>query len=168
MKRQRNEEMRNALKKRFLGETWHCSTKGFHMVLRLPQASRALCSFCQGNSRKLTTHRHRQRKMITAGVQDWQLSALSSTARASPWLPRHWQHKKKLIKKRVIICFLLLLHHLRQVRRLCIPNGTSIHAFRLGWFQTSYSEEEISLLGESVRWKFVVNKNVLKYFRPLW
>ena len=27
--------------------------KGFHVVLRLPRASRALCSFCQGNSRKV-------------------------------------------------------------------------------------------------------------------
>ncbi len=74
---------------------------------------------------------------------------------------------KKLLKKRVIICFLHLLHHLRQVRRLCIPNGTSIHAYRLGWFPTACSEEEISFFGESVRWKFVVNKNVLKYFIPL-
>lgn len=57
-----------------LGETRYCSTKGFHMVMRLSWASRALSSFYQGNSRKSTTHQHRQRKMIMAvAPPDWQL-----------------------------------------------------------------------------------------------
>lgn len=96
---------------------------------------------------KLTTRRHRQRKMITSVGSDWQLFLQLPRARAIV------TETLTGMKEEKIICFPLLLHPLRQVRRLCVPSGTSIHAYRLGWFQASRSEEGISLFGESMGWK---------------
>lgn len=151
MKRQRDEQTRDAWKNQCLGETWYRSTQGFHMVLRLPRASCTLCSFCQGNSRKPTIHRHHHRIKITAVVADWQLPPFPPTPQGLTMVTETlitWGEKKKTGLKMVIICFLLLLYHLRQVRRLCIPNGTSIHAFRVGWFPTCWCEEKITVANQ--------------------
>lgn len=108
------------------------------MLLKPPWASCALYSFFQGNSRKSTTHWHRRRAMITAVVTDWQLSPVSSTSAAETLKTE----EKRAGYKRGIICFLPLLYHLRQVRRLCIPNGPSIRAYRWSWrFQASEKKE---------------------------
>lgn len=144
-----------------------CRQRDFHMVLELPRASRTLCSLCLGNSGKLTTHLQRQRKMITAVVTDWQLSPVLTALRAAPCSCRHWQERMgKALKKGGIICFFLLLHHLRQLRSLCIPNSTSVH--KLVWCLASlFQRGNYFCLINWTRRKFKVNKNVQKLFMPL-
>lgn len=47
-------------------------------------------------------------------------------------------HQERLQKKKVIICFLLSPPSPETgERRLCIPNGTPVHAYILGWSQIS-------------------------------
>lgn len=139
--------------------------KGFHMVQELPRGVlRLWCVLPKKLADGAPTCRHHRRKMITAVVTDWQLFAVPSTRPASPWLQEtlttKGETKRRLLIKEKWFVFLLPLYHLRQVRRLPIPNGTSTHAYRLG--RAPCFEREIGLFGESVRWKFLVHKNVLK------